>query len=252
MSKPCLAAAVIDLGDFSAHTTHQPASRFAARRLGGLPLIFRMARRLSDCAQIDRVFIVGSNIPSALLTSGCLGVTTINVPSKHAVERLCAAAEKSGADWVLVLPANRPFVDATLVDQLLAKARRFNDCDYVGYASTNGDWRRMDHLGLSGEACHVDTLRRLRSNVDRLPADQGGSVASWLEDAQGAYHLRFIPVPPELDRDDLRFAVEDEHDWDQAQLLCETVPYEDSQWQQLTQLVLSNQDLRKSMATRNS
>ena len=110
----------------------------------------------------------------------------------------------------------------------------------------------MDQLGLAGEACLCDTLRRLRCNADRLPADDSGSIARWLESAPGAYHLRFVPLPSELDRDDLRFAVEDESDWDDVQLLCETVTEEDSQWQQLTQLVMSNQGLRESMATRNA
>ena len=252
MSTNSCATAVIDLGDFSRPEMQGTAARFAQRKLGGLPLVVRMARRLSDCAQIDQVFIVGSNVPSSLLTSGIAGISSLNLPTAHVCERLCAAVDKSGAEWVVCVPANRPFVDATLIDQLLSRAKQLCDCDYVGYASCAGDWRRMDHLGLAGEACHADTLRRLRRNADRLPEEQCGSIASWLESAPGAYHLKFIAVPSELDRDDLRFAVEDESDWDDAQLLCETVGDEDSQWQQLTQLVMGNEGLRESMATRNS
>ncbi len=246
------AAAVIDLGNFSDPRMKGTATRFAQRKLGGLPLIVRMARRLSDCAQVDHVYIVGSDMPSSLLTSGIAGVNSINLPSSHLCERLCAVADASRVDWIVCVPANRPFVDATLTDQLIAKARKLSDCDYVGYASCGGDWRRMDQLGLAGEACHADTLRRLRNNADRLGGDQDGSIASMLKNAPGAYHLKFVPVPSELDRDDLRFAVEDESDWDDAQLLCETVTEEDSQWQQLTQLVMGNEGLRESMATRNS
>lgn len=245
------AIAVIDLGDFSCPEVQKSAARFAQRKLGGLPLIVRMARRLSECALVDQVFITGSNIPSSLLTSGIAGVQTINFPSNHVCERLCVAADTCGAEWIVYVPANRPFVDATLVDQLVAKATRFNECDYVGYSSDAGDPRRLDQLGLTGEACHADTLRRLRRNADRLPTGECGSIASWLESAPGAYHLRFIPVPSALDRDDLRFAIEDESDWDDAELLCETVSDEDSQWQELTQLVISNDHLRESMATRN-
>ncbi|MCG8652131.1 MAG: NTP transferase domain-containing protein [Pirellulales bacterium] len=247
----CLAVAVIDLGDFSRPEMQGAAARFAQRKLGGSPLIVRMARRLSDCAQVDQVYVVGSNIPCSLLTSGIAGVRSINLPSAHVCERLCAAADDSGAQWIVHVPANRPFVDATLIDQLLANAKRSNDCDYVGYASGGGDRRRMDHLGLAGEACHEDTLRRLRRNADRLPAEEAGSIASWLESAPGVFHLRFIPVPTPLDRDDLRFAVEDETDWDDAQLLCESVVDADSQWHELTQLVMCNEGLRESMATRN-
>ena len=244
--------AVIDLGDFSRPEVQGRAARFAQRKLGGQPLITRMARRLSDCALVDQVFIVGSNVPAELLTSGIAGIKTLNLPSSHVCERLCAAADASGSDWVVCLPANRPFVDPTLVDQLIAHALRTGECDYAGYSSEGGDWRCMDQLGLAAEACHCDTLRRLRRNVDRLPADDGGSIASWLEHAPGAYHLKFIPVPSQLDRKDLRFAVLDEMDWDDAELLFETCGDGDSQWQDLTQLVMGNEDLRESMETRNS
>ncbi len=183
MSTSSCATVVIDLGDFSRPEMQGAATRFAQRKLGGLPLIVRMARRLSDCARIDQVYVVGSNVPTSLLTSGIAGVRSINLPSAHVCERLCAAADASGADWIVCVPANRPFVDATLIDQLIAKASRVGDCDYVGYASCAGDWRRMDQLGLAGEACHADTLRRLRRNADRLPANDSGSIASWLEHA---------------------------------------------------------------------
>jgi spore coat polysaccharide biosynthesis protein SpsF (cytidylyltransferase family) len=246
------AIAVIDLGDFSRSEVQQSAARFAQRKLGGQPLIIRMARRLSECALVDQVFIVGTDVPTSLLTSGFAGINSINLSCSHVCERLCAAVDQGQADWVVYVPANRPFVDATLVDQLLAKATKTKECDYVGYASDDGDWRRMDHLGLAGEVCHADTLRRLRRNADRLPSDDGGCIASWLENAPGAYHLKFIPVPTQLDRDDLRFAIQDESDWDDAELLCETVGDEGSQWQELTQLVIANNFLRESMATRNA
>ena len=159
--------------------------------------------------------------------------------------------DRTTADWIVVVPANRPFVDPTLIDQLLSRATKTSECDYVGYASAGGDWQLPNQLGLAGEACHADTLRRLRRNADRLPSDDSGSIASWLEHAPGAYHLKFVPIPNELDRADLRFAVEDESDWDDAQMLCETVAEHDTEWQRVAQLVLANKDLRESMASRN-
>ena len=77
-------------------------------------------------------------------------------------------------------------------------------------------------------------------------------MATWLVNAPGMYHMKFIPVPEALNRKDLRFAIEDEQDWDDAELLCDTVAHDDAQWQELTQLVLSNESLRDSMANRNT
>ncbi|MEM1070269.1 MAG: NTP transferase domain-containing protein [Planctomycetota bacterium] len=246
------AIAVIDLGDFEAPIDQPSMSRFAKRKLSGQPLFVRMARRLSECALVDQVFLTGSNLPGSFMTSGLAGVCVLNLPTCHVSQRLAAAADECEADWVVYVPGNRPFVDAALIDQLLARASNAGECDYIGYGSADGNWQRMDDLGLAGEVCHCDTLRRLRRNADRLPADSGASFASWLEHAPGAYHLKYIPVPAELDRCDLRFAVSDENDWDDAELLCETVADTDSPWQALTQLVIANNSLRESMATRNA
>ena len=110
----------------------------------------------------------------------------------------------------------------------------------------------MQRLGLAGEICHADSLRRLRRNLDRLSyCGEDASLAAYFQDAPGVYQMRFIPVPPELDRADLRFAVECEKDWDNVQLLCETVASDDTQWQPLATIVLSNPSLRASMAGRN-
>ncbi len=246
------AVAVIDLGDFSRPEVLANVARFAQRKLGGQPLIMRMARRITECELIDAVYVVGSNVPVTLLGGGFAGVVPMNLPSMHACERLAMAADASQADWVVCLPANRPFVDAVLIDQLVIAARNSGECDYVGYGTEQGDCGRIERLGLAGEACHVDTLRRLRRNADRLSSDsERGVIARWLGDAPGAYHLKFIPLPKALDRDDLRFTVEDELDWEEAQLLCETVSDDDSQWDELTQLVSANNDLRKSMESRN-
>lgn len=246
------AIAVIDLGNFSTTGSSQLAARFTSRKLEGQTLINRMARRLSECQLVDRIFVVGAAMPSKILTSGLAEVACIDLPASHVCERLCEAANASNTDWVVYVPANRPFIDPTLIDQMLAKAGRTDSCDYIGYRTGNGDPLAMDKLGLTGEACHADTLRRLQRNVDRLVDQPVGSLAAWLMTAPGAYHFHFIPVPDQLDRADLRFSIETEADWDDAVVLCETMQGADSQWQELAQLVLANANLRNSMARRNA
>ena len=251
MSVSSHAIAVIDLGDFTQPEVQATLSKFAQRRLGGQTLIMRMARRIGECQLVDSVTVVGSNVPAALLSGGIPGVQSMNLPTMHACERLASAADSADAEWVVCLPANRPFVDAVLIDQLIAAATKC-ECDYVGYGTDRGDCKRIEQLGLAGEVCHADTLRRLRRNADRLPLDcEKGFIANWLGNAPGAYHMKFIPLPSALDHGDLRFAVTNETDWDDVELLCETVKETDSQWDQLTQLVGTNTDLRKSMAIRN-
>ena len=225
--------AVIDLGDFFSPGAQYAAAKFAQRRLGGQPLVVRIARRLSESPRIAQVVIAGSNLPVSLLTSGIGGVQAVNMPSCHPCERLGAAAVRCGAEWVVHVPANRPFVDPALIDPLIHVALGSGEYDYVGYAAGSGEPPRAVPLTLAGEMCHVDTLRRLRPRVAHLPDEAPLSIAAWLENAPGAFHLQLIQPPPALGRDNLRFSVEDEEDWARAERLYRSVGGDRWRWQTL-------------------
>ncbi|KAA5539895.1 hypothetical protein FYK55_22880 [Roseiconus nitratireducens] len=270
--KQAVAAAVIDLGDYTesplggtesssswaADATDPSTSsawdsshckHFSERRIDGQPLSVRMARRLSECEWVDGIYAVGCNVPTSVMRNHQMVLEPISLPPCHLVERLSAVVDRTDAEWIVYVPANRPFVDAGLIDGLIAKAARTSNCDYVGYNSDKAGPSRMLHLGLAGEVVHADALRRLRRNADRLAPCC--SIAECMQHAPGDYRLKFVPVPRELDRADLRFAVEDESDWDDLQLLCESVSDVDASWMQVKQLVEANEPLRSSMKSRN-
>lgn len=244
--------AVIDLGDCTGAGALRCA-RFAQRSIKGQPLISRMVRRISESQLVQHVVVSGIGLPSKLLTSGIPGATVINHPNSHMIERLALAADRTDAEWVAYVSGNRPFVDPVLIDRLLGEAKRHSDCDYLGYFSSGGGWERMHRLGLAGEVCHGDALRRLRRNLDRLSYfGEDASLAAYFQDAPGVYQMRFVPIPAELDRSDLRFAVESEKDWDNVQMICETVSNDETQWQSLATIVLGNPAMLASMEGCNS
>lgn len=248
MSKSIRAVAVVELGDSRRTANSHPAAMFAQRNLKGQSLISRMVRRVSDSALVKDIVISGEQLPASILTAGIPGAHVLDLPHTHVIERLAAAADRTDADWVVFLPGNRPFVDPVLIDRLLSEAGRSTDCDYVGFFSPRGGWQRMQHLGLAGEICHADALRRLRRNLDRIHTSNDNlNLSAWFQDAPGVYQMRFIAVPPELDRNDLRFAIENERDWDNAQLLCDSIDGDETQWQPLADIALANADLRASM-----
>lgn len=241
------AVAVIELGDCRQAAASHSARKFAGRSLKGQSLVNRMVRRISDSLLVKEILISGEQLPATVLTAGIAGAQVLDCPNTHVIERLAAAADRTDSDWVVFLPGNRPFVDPALVDRLLSEAGRATDCDYVGFFSPRGGWQRMQQLGLAAEICHADALRRLRRNLDRMSiTTENMSLSAWFQDAPGVYQMRFIPVPKELDRNDLRFAIENERDWENAKQLCDSMAGDETQWQPLAEIALANTDLRLS------
>jgi len=246
-SKTIRAVAVIELGNCGFETGDHPAARYAERNLKGQTLLSRMVRRLSDSAIVEKIVVSGEHLPSTILTAGIPGAVVLDLPGTHIIERLAAAADRTDADWVAFLPGNCPFVDPVLIDRLLSEAGRATDCDYVGFFSPRGGWQRMQQLGLAGEICHADALRRLRRSLDSVwSRTVDMSLSAWFQDAPGVYHMRYISVPPQLDRGDLRFAVETERDWDNARILCDSIQCDDTQWQPLAEAAIANAELRSA------
>ena len=274
--RAAIAAAVIDLGDYpvatdtsaagraaiparrgridAAHAVQQVASpqlavqRFAGRRIAGQPLVLRMAARISECQWVDKIYAVGCHLPPEVANIQSPLIETVSLPHCHLVERLGAIQDRSQTEWLVYVPANRPFVDAGLIDGLLSKAKNTKGVDYLAYASNASERPRLDHLGLDGEVCHADSVRRLCRDADRLPACN--SLLDCIENAPGTYHREFVPLPTALDHCSLRFAIENEADWDDAQLVCESLDEVDAAWQQAAGLVMRNEDLRSNLAVR--
>ena len=252
MSTKPTSVAVLDIGDCRTDSARRLAGKFAARRLGGQAIVDRIARRLSDSTRLDRVVVTGTNLPSNIVAG--IGVDVLDLPHEHVCERLAAAGDFVNAEWVVYVPGNRPFIDPVLIDCLLTRAQLLGEeCDYVGFCGNDGNWERVCHLGVAGEVCHTDALRRLRRNVDRLSkSPEELSLAGWLTKAPGTFNLKFVSIPEALDCHDLRFSLESESDWELAELLSDHLGYELTEWQVLTNLVRDNQSLREVMAEPNT
>jgi spore coat polysaccharide biosynthesis protein SpsF (cytidylyltransferase family) len=60
-----------------------------------------------------------------------------------------------------------------------------------------------------------------------------------------------IPVPAELDRDDLRLRIESADDWEHVQQIVDALGDEHLDWQRIAGLLAQQPDLRKRMAAMN-
>jgi spore coat polysaccharide biosynthesis protein SpsF (cytidylyltransferase family) len=60
-----------------------------------------------------------------------------------------------------------------------------------------------------------------------------------------------IPVPVELDREDLRLRIESVDDWEHAQQIVDALGDEHLDWQRIAGLLAQQPDLRRRMAALN-
>jgi spore coat polysaccharide biosynthesis protein SpsF (cytidylyltransferase family) len=80
-----------------------------------------------------------------------------------------------------------------------------------------------------------------------LTQDLNGYIHSHPE----LFHLRLLPIPPQLDRDDVRLALEVEEDWDHAQMILEALGPENLEWQRIASLLDEHPAIRARMAALN-
>ncbi len=74
------------------------------------------------------------------------------------------------------------------------------------------------------------------------PADRE-EVTRYLYSHPETFRLRLIPVPSELDRDDLRLTVEHEEDWEHLHTIYDALGHEGFEWRQIADLLHRNPDV---------
>lgn len=65
------------------------------------------------------------------------------------------------------------------------------------------------------------------------------------------FQLRFLPTPVEIDRDDIRLAIDHEEDWEHAHVIFDALGPERLDWRQIAELLAEQPELRKRMASLN-
>jgi spore coat polysaccharide biosynthesis protein SpsF len=104
-------------------------------------------------------------------------------------------------------------------------------------------------VGVFAEWCSADSLRQ----ADREATSQADRehVTRYLYTHPEKFNLRLLPIPPELDRDDLRLTVDLEDDWEVAQTIFDALGPEQLEWQKITELLANHPRLREKMARLN-
>ncbi len=223
----------------------------ACRRLGGKSLLEWVVRRLTDSLRLDRVIVLCPQVPAAQMFADMVprGVPLLVIDKPDSLARLTAALEQHPAEAMICVAAEHPFVDPELIDRLITTAANHPESDYIGFCSRNGRPAMASPLGMIGEWIRAAALRQ--ANSEARDSHQRNHVAGFLHAHPERFQLRLTPVPPELDRDDLRLIISGEEDWEHVQAIYEALGPELLDYQHIAGLLDHQPALRERMATLN-
>jgi spore coat polysaccharide biosynthesis protein SpsF (cytidylyltransferase family) len=207
----------------------------AERRFAGHTLLEWMVRRVMDVQRADQIVVVVSRQDAVLCDVQQLppDVSLLIVDENDRLKQVCCALKKYPARGVIRISVDNPFVDPVLIDRLIVAAEANGACDYIGYCL--GDGRPVLHsrLGVFTDWCLAETLMKMDEKIvdPKIRRNATQYVCSHPE----TFCLRLIPVPPELDRDDLHFT--DDDDWERIQEIFEVLGPDDIDSQRIASLL---------------
>jgi spore coat polysaccharide biosynthesis protein SpsF len=223
----------------------------ANRGFQGKTLLEWVVRRVTDCQWLDGVIVVA---PAAEDGASVASLVPPDVPlyrsqRSDALGQMADALTSYPSHSIVRVGIEQPFVDPELIDRLVTRARQHPGCDYIGYCSRNGKPAIRSALGMFGEYFQVRALL-IADREAHLPEDRD-SVTRYLYSRPEKFLVRMIPVPVELDRDDLRLRIESADDWEHVQQIVDAIGDEHLDWQRIAGLLAQQPDLRRRMAAMN-
>ncbi|MBI1901695.1 MAG: NTP transferase domain-containing protein [Planctomycetia bacterium] len=238
---------IVEVDLDSAHMQEKVISR----RLGGKPLLAWVVRQVTDCQRLDRVVVLSPDTPAADVLSQLVppDVPVVRSPGRDALERFTKTAERYDAAAAVRIGVHTPFVDPVLIDRLVRTADEHPSCDYISYCCGDGRPALFSPVGVIGEWCRRAALQRAnRDAVDHAVRDD---VTRYVCSHPEVFNIRLIPLPVEIDRQDVRLRIESEEDWEHAQQIFEALGPERLDWRKIAGLLEHNPAMRRRMAALN-
>jgi len=223
----------------------------ACRRLSGKSLLEWVVRAMTESLGLDAVIILAPDIAE---TAQLSELAPCDVPlfvsdRPDALARFAAALDEYPARAIVRVAAEHPFLDPVLIDRLVTTAAGHSDADYIGYCSRSGRPVVMSPLGAIGEWIRGSALRR--ANREALDAVDRDQVSGHFHAHPEQFDLRLIPIPRQLDRDDLRLTIGGEEDWERTQTIFEALGPEPHDYRRIADLLNHQPAIRQRMAVLN-
>jgi spore coat polysaccharide biosynthesis protein SpsF len=198
------------------------SSRFPGKmlaQLGGTPLLEWVVRRLLRATTLAQVVLAtsDSDCDDALAELAVsLGIAVFRGSEADVLGRFVGAASMAGADNVVRICADNPFIDPAEVDRLVA---HFADssCDYacnhqdrLGSGYADGFGAEILSLSLLIHLAGIAVEPRYREHV-----------TLYLWDHQTEYRIKAVSPPPALKHPKMRFDIDRPEDLDTLEKLIE-------------------------------
>jgi spore coat polysaccharide biosynthesis protein SpsF (cytidylyltransferase family) len=230
---------------------HSPLAGMARRRFGGKTLLEWVVRRMSDAERLNGVLVLAGDdaFSRSLVSQVPADVRVFHAVEADALGRFAAAVRYCQCSAALRLSVSQPFVDPILIDRLLSQVASANSCDYASFAFADGRPVMQSQLGVFAEWCRGEAVL-LANRLARRESERNDATR-FLHSHPEIFAIRLFPVPAQLDRDDVRLAIQDEEDWEHVQLILDALGPESLDWQFITALIDRQPMIRQRMARRN-
>lgn len=222
-----------------------------SRRIGGKPLLEWVVRRVTDAMRLDGVIVVCRAGPRHQCIADLIpaDVPVVRGEAPDALGRLARALEEYPSEAVVRVRGESPFVDPALIDRLVTTAEAHPSSDYVTYCSHDGQPAILSPVGVYAEWFRAKALRKA-ARAARQAAERE-DVTRFIYAHPEKFHLRLIPAPAAIDREDVRLTVDLEEDWDHALAIYDALGPESLEWQRIADLLDHQPALRQRMAMLN-
>ncbi|MDR0871266.1 MAG: NTP transferase domain-containing protein [Planctomycetaceae bacterium] len=186
-----------------------------ARRLNGMSVLEWVVRQMTDCELLSGVIVLADEGAAGeqVRRLAPFDVPVFAPPAKDTLSLLQQTFEHFSADACVFIGADYPFLDPTLIDQLILSAEKVPDCHYAAYRFTNEIFSVGRPYGLFPEWYQRDSLRKIAGRVtDPIYRQLPGT---YYLDNRNRYKVKLLSAPAELDQQEqLRFTFNNEADWD--------------------------------------
>jgi spore coat polysaccharide biosynthesis protein SpsF (cytidylyltransferase family) len=227
-----------------------PLAGMARRRFGGKTLLEWVVRRISDAERVHEIVVLGGedSLSHSLVEHCPPDVRVLLSPAADPLGRFADAVRRFKPGGVVRLRVNHPFVDPELIDRLVVTGAN-SGADYAGYQLSDCRPAIESKIGVFGEWCDAKAVLRAERLASRA-ADRADATR-FLYSRPDLFTAKFVAAPSQLDRDDLRLAVQDEEDWEHVQIILDALGPESLDWQYIAALLDRQPAMRARMADRN-